>query len=501
MVDIRTENNIERLRQVAVMQDAENAFLHQRIAALSARIDALEQRTQAQLQQELDAVKQHLAKLQKIQFAASSEKRKKDAEPKKDRKKRSRSGARPQPDLRVQEQWFELDEADKICPGCGDPLAEMGQCSEDSELVDIIERQFVLKKVKRQKYCCRGCGHIDTALGPLKLRKSRRYSLDFTIGVALDKYLDHLPLARQARKMGREGLRIDTQTLWDQLDVLAEHLEPSYLGIKHWILGGDVMGMDETSWPLMQKGKTKTWQMWAMHGRGATFFAIRDSRSGQTAGELLENFDGWLVTDGYQAYPMAARESGGEVRLAGCWAHARRKFVEAEKNAPQLVEEMLDMLGELYEIEARARAPDEGWQLLAWCQKLREEESKPVLQRIKTWSETQRVLPRSAIGQAIKYLHGMWPRLVLFADHPELWIDNNPTERSIRGPVVGRKNHYGSRSQRGTEVAAIIYTICETAKACGVDPRAYMRRIIINELQSPGTVTLPWPIEAVMAGT
>ena len=124
-------------------------------------------------------------------------------------------------------------------------------------MIDVVERQFVLKKIKRQKYTCRGCGHIDTALGPLKLRKTRRYTLDFTVEVALDKYLDHIPLARQVRKMKREGLRIDTQTLWDQLHKLADHLETTYLGIKHWILGGDVMGMDETSWPLMKKGKNQ----------------------------------------------------------------------------------------------------------------------------------------------------------------------------------------------------------------------------------------------------
>jgi transposase len=336
-------------------------------------------------------------------------------------------------------------------------------------------------------------------LGPDKLRKTRRYSPEVAIEVAINKYLDHLPLARQVRRMERQGLRIDTQTLWDQLDKLADHIETTYLGIKHWIFGGDVMGMDETSWPLMKKGNTKTWQMWAMHGRGASFFAIRDSRSGKTAIELLHGFSGWLITDGYQAYPMAVRESEGNIRLVGCWAHVRRKFIDAEKNNPALAEEALDMIGELYEIESRARDPDEGWKLLEWCQKLREEESKPVLNRLKLWSESQSALPRSNIGKAIKYMRAMWPRLVLFADHPELWIDNNPTERGIRGPVVGRKNFYGSRSRRGTEVAAMLYTICETAKVCGVNPRDYLRRVVMNDIKSPHTVTLPRPIEEVMA--
>lgn len=174
--------------------------------------------------------------------------------------------------------------------------------------------------------------------------------------------------------------------------------------------------------------------------------------------------------------------------------------MEAESNHPELAGEILDLIGDLYEIEARARAPDEGWELLKWRHKLRQDESKPKLKEIRAWMEGQRVLPKSSMGKAISYLRGMWPRLTLFADHPELWIDNNPTERSIRGPVVGRKNHYGSRSRRGTEVAAMLYTICETAKACGVDPRDYLRRVVRNDIKSPATVTFPGPIEAVMSG-
>ena len=399
-----------------------------------------------------------------MQFGASSEKRKRDeARDKKRRKKRRRSGPRPQPDLETQQVWFELDEADQICPECGDPLEKMGELAEESELIDVVVRKFLVKKVKRQKYTCRCCGHIEAALGPKKMRGSRRYSPEFAIEVATNKYLDHLPLARQVRRMKRQGLVIDTQTLWDQLDHLADHIETTYLGIKEWVFGAYVMGMDETTWRLMTKGKSKTWQMWAIRGRGAMWFALRDSRSGATAAELLDGYQGWLVTDGYTGYDKAARLAGGEIRHAGCWAHARRKFIDAENNNPELAGQALDMIGELYDVEARARAPDEGWELLEWRHKCRQEESRPILERLKDWAEAQSVLPKSSIGKAIKYLLGMWPRLTRYVDHPELWIDNNPTERGIRGPVVGRKNHYGSRSRRGTEVAAMLYTIFETA--------------------------------------
>jgi len=501
MVDIKTEDDIERLRQIAMLQDAEIAKLHERIAVVSAENKKLREQEQGRLQEELRAVKQHLEKLQKMQFGASSEKRKRDEKKENDnksQKKRKRSGPTPQPNLEKQEEWFELDEPDEVCPECGDPLKEMGDLAEESEMIDIIERKFVVKQVKRQKYTCRCCGHIEAALGPKKLRGTRRYSPEFVLEVATNKYLDHLPLTRQARRMKRQGLTVTSQTLWDQIDKLAEHVETTYLGIKHWIFGADVVGMDETTWRLMKKGRTKRWQMWAIRGRGAMWFALRDSRSGNTAAELLDGFEGWLITDGYEAYDKAVRQVDGTIRQAGCWSHARRKFIDAESNDPQRAEEALDLIGKLYEVEARARDPDEGWELLEWRQKLRAEKSKPILDQLRDWAEGQPVLPRSPIGKAIKYLKARWPRLTRFVDQPELWLDNNPTERGIRGPVVGRKNHYGSRSRRGTEVAAMLYTIFETAKICGVDPRDYIRRVVINDIDNPHTVTLPEPIEKVM---
>lgn len=303
--------------------------------------------------------------------------------------------------------------------------------------------------------------------------------------MATNRYLDHLPLERQARRMQRHGLQIGSQTLWDQFDKLAEHVETTYLGIRQWILGGGVLGMDETTWRLMKKGGTKTWQLWTMCGRGAVWFALRGSRSGETAADLLQDYSGWLVTDGLASYDKAARRSQGVVRQVACWAHARRKFVDCEPNHPDACEEILDLIGDLYEIESRARDPDEGCGLLAWRLKLRQEESKPKLDEIKAWADNQKVLPKSGLGKAISYMKGLWPRLIQFAEHPEVWIDNNPSERSIRGPVVGRKNFYGSRSVRGTEVAAMLYTIFETAKACGVKPRDYLRRVVENDIKTP----------------
>ncbi|MGM0557844.1 MAG: IS66 family transposase [Myxococcota bacterium] len=279
---------------------------------------------------------------------------------------------------------------------------------------------------------------------------------------------------------------------------MADHLETTWLGIRRWVTGGDVVGMDETTWPMLGKGR-KTWQLWAMRGRGTVWFSLKDSRSGETAAELLGDYSGALVCDALKSYEKATRICRGDPTLLGCWAHVRRKFIEAESSVPEACAEILDLIGDLYEIESRARDLDADEDLLERTARLRRDEAKPTLDEIRRWADAQRALPRSLLGKAIKYMLGLWPRLVRYVEDPRLWIDNNPTERAIRGPVVGRKNHYGSKSQRGTEVAAIIYSLVETAKACGVDPRNYLRQVVAEDIRNPHTATLPQPIVDVMS--
>jgi transposase len=115
----------------------------------------------------------------------------------------------------------------------------------------------------------------------------------------------------------------------------------------------------------------------------------------------------------------------------------------------------------------------------------------PILENIRTWAETEVGLPRSALGKAIKYMLKRWTALTLFVDNPLIPLDNNAAERSLRGPVVGRKNHYGSKSKRGTEVAAIFYSLLETAKLCGIEPATYLKAVVERALRDPGAVTMP----------
>jgi len=120
----------------------------------------------------------------------------------------------------------------------------------------------------------------------------------------------------------------------------------------------------------------------------------------------------------------------------------------------------------------------------------RAKESKPVIDEIRTWLMTQRALPRSALGKAIAYTSGLWPGHVRFLGDPKIPLDTNSVERALRGVAVGRKNHYGSRSERGTRVAALFYSLIESAKLAGVEPRGYLREAALRAVRNPGTVTL-----------
>jgi len=170
-------------------------------------------------------------------------------------------------------------------------------------------------------------------------------------------------------------------------------------------------------------------------------------------------------------------------------AHVRRKFVEIEEAFPTPAREILDLIGELYAVEALCPAGRAGDDMrLA----LRQEQSRPIVKRIEQWALDTRALPQGGLGKAVAYMGGMWPGLLVFLDDPAVPVDNNATERALRGVVLGRKNHYGSRSQRGTEVAALFYSLIESAKLVGLGPHTYLRTAAYSGLR--GTVP-PLPHE------
>jgi transposase len=488
---IDTETDLHVLRQKAALLQRENDLLHARLVELTSQLDKLQGGEGAGLQQELALLQEKLAAQATKLFGKSSEKRKTDGAEaaKPERPPQTGHGPRPQPKLPVVEQIHELDDADKVCVNCGGELRLMADQFEESDEIDVVERVFRVVHHKRQKYRCNCQGCIDTALGPPKLVVGGRYSVRFAVEVASDKYSMHKPLTRQCQEMAHQGLVVDSQTLWDQISALAQHLEKAYDALRARVLGRPVVGADETRWPVLD-AENKVWWAWSVCSDDGVWYRIAKSRSHEEAGKLLGEFSGTVITDAYGAYQALRNKLIREGKKAflnpHCWAHSRRKFVAAEPHQPEAAG-VLALIGKLYAIEAKAKAEhphDEA----AWQKRLAElrtSESAGVLAEIRTWRAGVRALPKSALGRAISYMDDNWQDLGLFVHDPLVPLDNNDAERGMRRLAVGRKNHYGSKSLRGTEVAAIFYSLIETAHRIGLDPKAYLLAAALAAIADP----------------
>lgn len=512
-VDIATEKDIERLRMFSELQARENARLRRKLAAAAremAKVEGLD--PQAVIEAFLADVAAGVNGTDTPSSPLDSKSERWSAPPDEDAKSgapQTGHGPTDQPDLQVQEQLFELDEADCICPKCGGNLVAIEGLTEDSEEVDVFEVRYVLRQIRKQKYrCdCSDCQHIETALGPdvAKPVRNGRYTLNFAVQVLLDKYASHLPLDRQSRMMREHGLRVSSQTLWDYVWAPQEYFratrgragrlrrapDPDLRVAVERGLVRRGRGADETRWRLMGKKKDAKPQIIALTSDAGVWYGIEHDKTADTLDRLLGDFAGVLIADGLNIYKsvrdrrtLAFERLETErppFTLAQCWAHARRNFIQASRGDPD-VEELILRVGRLYRLK-RAYDPDhhERWQ--EWVD--------VVLRGIQQWMAEQRPLPGSQLEQAIGYMQERWTALTLFRDRPEIWLDNNGTERALRLAIQGRKNHYGSRSERGMHAAAVIYSLIETCDRLDVNMRDYFTAALTRTIDNPGAVYTP----------
>mgnify|MGYP000928176600 CR=1 FL=1 len=461
-MDLRRETDIEQLRRVALAQQVQIEQLLRVLREATEELQALKG-SEDELQQKLALVEQ-LSKQAKDVAAQIEELTEASKRPK---KRRSEFGNTAQPSLPIVEETFTLDPADTTCPSCGGELRAMADQFETSEMVDVVDVSYRVVKVKRQKYTCRCGSCVETAPGPERATPGGRYSLDFAVKVVTDKYEDHIPLARQERILRRHGLLVTSQTLWDQIHALGRRLEPASASLLARVLREPVIGLDQTSWPRLDGKGEKPWQMWCLTAPGVVVHRIKGDKGADTFRALVGDYRGTIVCDALKTHEAGARGNDAIV-LAGCWAHVFRKFEEAAPDHPE-ANMALKWIGELYDIDERAGAD------LGARATLRRTESAAILAAMKTWLWNQATLKTLSIGKAAAYVVANWARLSCFVDDPRVPLDNNATERAIRGPVVGRRNHFGSKSERGTEMAAIFYSLIETAKLVGVEPARYLR--------------------------
>jgi transposase len=368
---------------------------------------------------------------------------------------------------------------------------------EESEQLAVIPRQPYVIRFKRAKYVpinedVPGAerGVVMAPRAPQILPKAIGHS-SLIADVVVGKFVDALPLYRQEKIFAREGIDLSRQTMAGWMIQLDEKLTPLMAAMKGVLYHGRVIHIDETRLQVLEEpGRAASQQsyMWVYRGgppdRPVVWFQYAETRSGDVPREFL--FPGgvapaagrdpppglYLLTDGYSAYNALAREAG-IAGHAACFAHVRRKFVEAatgRKNTAA-AHQMVALISQLYAIERRLRdrSPEER-------RAEREALSRPLLDKIKAWLEENaaKVLPKGLLGQAIAYALGLWPQLTTFLKDGHIPIDNNLAENAIRPFVIGRKGWLFAGSPRGAHASATLYSLIETAKANALEPRAYL---------------------------
>ncbi|MBB4439940.1 MULTISPECIES: IS66 family transposase [Rhizobium] len=400
----------------------------------------------------------------------------------------------------------EVIEPESLTCGCGGCLHCIGE--DVSERLDVIPAQFRVIVTRRPKYACRACTDgVVQAPAPARLIQAGLPTEATIAHVLVSKYADHLPLYRQAQIMSRQGVDLDRSTLADWVGRAAYELRPVFDALIADLKGSTKLFMDETRAPVLDPGsrKTKTGYFWALarddrpwggSGPPGVAFTYAPGRGGSHAEWILQGFSGILQVDGYAGYNrlIAADRVGSDIRLAYCWAHARRKLVEITRNgAAPIAEEGVRRIGELYRIEAELRGLDPQARLAG-----RQERSAPMVADMKVWlvHHRARVATKSPLGEALAYIAKYWDGLKLFLTDGRIEIDNNSVERTIRPIALNRKNALFAGHDAGAENWAIIASIIETCKLNAVDPYAYLTStlsaIVNGHKQSKINELLPW---------
>ncbi len=418
---------------------------------------------------------------------------------------RSCGGRRPLPaELPRVEIVHTLDEADRCCSTCNDTMEAVSE--KTSEQLDIIPAQVQVLRHVRKTYACKACNSTPRTaeLPPQPIPKSMA-SPGTLAHIAVSKYVDALPLYRQEQQLKRIDVDLPRSTLASWMIKAGFLVQPLINVMRDQLLAYDIVALDETRLQVLKElGKTaqSLSYFWAQRGgpeeHPILLYDYDPSRGADVPIRLLGDFKGYLQSDGYSGY-NAVSNNNGLVQL-GCWAHARRKFDEALKaQKPKTLKQKTGSLAAdamrriqlLYQIERKIKN-DNPKQRYA----VRQQRSLPVLNDFRKWLDKHLVVvpPKSALGKAMNYADKQWPKLTTYTLDGRLRIDNNLTENAIRPFVIGRKNFLFCASVAGAKASANLYSLIETAKANGIEPYRYLRKIF-TEL--PGANSLE-DVEALL---
>lgn len=404
--------------------------------------------------------------------------------PERSKRKKVQLPSERYPDAPLIERHVEFAEP-PICRCCGKSLKDSGM-TEDSEFLTVIPAEYYVVRQKRHKYTCTGCyGDVQTAPTPPVIKPGSSYSDEMKVDVALSKFCDLIPVERYAAIAGREGLEdLPPQSLIESTHQVADFVEGAYEQVKAEVLQSRVLQADETPHRMLEGDEKKSWYLWGFSNETASYFDLRNTRSGEVASDFLAQAAcEYLVSDVYSGYGKAVRQANDlrrkdgrpKISQAYCNAHSRRKFKEAEVFEDE-ARFFIDAYKEIYRLEnqIRGRPPDGvlvGRRLMT-----------PLFEGMKerAIARLPAVPSKSAIGKAHAYLLENYEGLTRFLIDPALPIDNNSQERLLRNPVIGRKTWYGTHSKRGARTAAILFSLVESCKLNGVNPREYFKNLVAD---------------------
>ncbi len=411
-------------------------------------------------------------------------------------------------DLPRETRVHDISDADKVCDGCGNDLHKMGE--DKSEQLEFIPAQVKVIEHVRPKYSCRHCEQqgtevtIKIAPVPVSAIPKSIATASLLSHIITNKYQYALPLYRQESLFKQYGIELSRQTMASWMLKLTPLLNRVYQHYRQNLLQQNVIHADETPLKVINEDKATSYMWVYCTGSDSintgddknkppnlVLYDYQNSRAGQCARDYLKDFRGYLQVDGYAGYEK------NEATLVGCWAHARRKFIDAQKTQAKgktgKADWAINHIRKLYRIEAEIKQ-----KTAQEKQMIRQAQSQPLLDQLKVWLDKSalQVPPKSAVGKAIAYSLRQWPKLMRYTENGYLNIDNNRAERAIKPFVIGRKNWLFSNTATGAQASAMMYSIVETAKANGLIPFDYLRYLLEQLPTNPESIDylMPWNV-------
>ncbi len=405
------------------------------------------------------------------------------------------------------EQTYELTEELCKCPTCQATWEKIGQAV--SYTIESQPGSFVRVWHIQPKYACRACEqngdnpHIELA------EKTKGSPLDKGLPdpgllayVVTAKYGDYLSLHRLQHIFGRQGFELDRSTLCLWLQDVARLVRPLYRRMAERVLQSHVLATDDTVLPLLAPGKAKPARMWIHQGDESqpyNVFDFTESRKRDGPAQFLKDFRGTLLADAYGGYDGIVFNQ--DLPRAGCWAHARRKFVEAEPAGPEIARTILRLIKGLFDLEARLTDAALGPGLSHDRARMAEErlhrrqaEAVPLLDTLHALllEQKAKLLPKHPLAQAIGYTLNQWAELTLFATDPAVPLHNNLAEQQMKRIALLRKNALFVATPRGGETAAILSTFTSTCRRYNLNPQAYLTQLLANLPDTPVSQLDEW---------